>query len=321
MFSRLRYVLLGMLPSMLLAAPEPMATEGPSQDTKPAKVASIVSTDLAGFGEYPKKVKALVESSLALTRLELTYTFGSHEPQRGGMDCSGAIYHVIHFNGITTVPRSSVGMASWLKDKNMLQLTPATPEFDSPEMQQLKPGDLVFWTHTWETAGRGDGVSHVMLYLGKHKATGKRLLFGSSDGRTYGGEPQRGVSIFDFTLPKPGGKACLYGYGPIPGIGEAPVLLAKPTENPKPPVAPTLSAKASEIPKLAAPAAKPKDAPKKAAAQAPAETIRKAQPTPASPHYKPSTKSKSPTKPKPTPQLDPKKMLKDAGDAIRDLLR
>jgi len=46
---------------------------------------------------------------------------------------------------------------------------------------------LMFWTGTYET-GRDIPVSHVMLYLGREKGSGKRIMFGASDGRSWLGE-------------------------------------------------------------------------------------------------------------------------------------
>ena len=59
------------------------------------------------------------------------------------------------------------------------------------------------------------------------KKTGQRLMVGSSDGRTYGGVKQNGVSVFDFHVATNGQKdgapvssrtPGFAGYGPIPGL-------------------------------------------------------------------------------------------------------
>ena len=63
-----------------------------------------------------------------------------------------------------------------------------------------------------------------MIYLGKEKSAGKPIMVGSSDGRTYRGEKQFGVSIFDFkTSPAKetndsGKQPRFVGYGKIPGL-------------------------------------------------------------------------------------------------------
>jgi hypothetical protein len=58
-----------------------------------------------------------------------------------------------------------------------------------------------------------------MIYLGREKGTGNRVMAGSSDGRSFHGLQRWGVSVFDF---KPSGKAGqgaqFVGYGGIPGM-------------------------------------------------------------------------------------------------------
>lgn len=182
-----------------------------------ALVSTLSIEDIRGFEQYPKQIQSLVQSCLALTHLELGYLYGSHEPSKGGMDCSGTIYHVLHFQGLKDVPRQSDEMCNWVEKKSQLHLTPTATSFDSEEFAALKPGDLLFWTSPTETT-RKLPVTHVMVYLGKLKKTGKRIVFGSSDGRSYMGERRSGVSVFDFSLPQPGSTKHFYGYGPSPGL-------------------------------------------------------------------------------------------------------
>jgi len=93
-----------------------------------------------------------------------------------------------------------------------------------------------------ETAPRKIPVTHVMLYLGKLKKSGKAVVFGASDGRVYQGERRTGVSVFDFSLPSAGGTSSFYGYGSIPGVGRIVVKPAMPA-----PAEPIVT-KASTIP-------------------------------------------------------------------------
>lgn len=183
----------------------------------PAAVSTISVEDIRDFDKYPKQIQSLVQSSMALTRLELGYLYGSHEPSKGGMDCSGTIYHVLHFQGLKDVPRQSDEMCNWVDKKSQLHLTPTATSFDSEEFADLKPGDLLFWTNTTQTT-RKLPVTHVMIYLGKLKKSGRRVVFGSSDGRSFHGERRSGVSVFDFTLPRDGSPSRFYGYGPSPGL-------------------------------------------------------------------------------------------------------
>ncbi|WP_395740083.1 NlpC/P60 family protein [Prosthecobacter sp.] len=209
--------------------PEPVNEDPPTLVPTPAVVSTLSIEDISGFDSYPKQIQSLVQSCLALTHLELGYLYGSSEPSKGGMDCSGTIYHVLHFQGLKDVPRQSDEMCQWVDKKTHLYLTPTATNFDSEEFANLKPGDLLFWTSTTETT-RKLPVTHVMVYLGKLKKSGKRVVFGSSDGRSYMGERRSGVSVFDFSLPRPESTKHFYGYGPTPGLlpvePERPVIAA-----------------------------------------------------------------------------------------------
>jgi cell wall-associated NlpC family hydrolase len=210
-------------PEATPAKPAPTQDKAKTNDDEAAATPThaLVSTlsieDIRGFEQYPKQIQSLVQSCLALTHLELGYLYGSHEPGKGGMDCSGTVYHVLHFQGLKDVPRQSDEMCQWVDKKSQLHLTPTATHFDSEEFAALKPGDLLFWTSPTETT-RKLPVTHVMIYLGKLKKTGRRIVFGSSDGRSYMGERRSGVSVFDFTLPQPGSTKHFYAYGPSPGL-------------------------------------------------------------------------------------------------------
>jgi cell wall-associated NlpC family hydrolase len=229
---------------------EPVNEDPPTPVPTPAAVSTLSIEDIRGFDAYPKQIQSLVQSCLALTHLDLGYMYGSSEPSKGGMDCSGTIYHVLHFQGLKDVPRQSDEMCNWVDKKSHLSLTPTATNFDSEEFANLKPGDLLFWTNSLETT-RKLPVTHVMIYLGKLKKSGKRVVFGSSDGRSYMGERRSGVSVFDFSLPKADSTKHFYGYGPTPGLlpaePEKPVIVAVPPPVPAP--APTPMPKETAVSK------------------------------------------------------------------------
>ncbi len=201
--------------------------ETKAETPPPAAVSTVRIEDISGFEKYPKQVQSLVQSALALTHLELGYQYGSHEPNKGGMDCSGTVYHVLEFQGLKGVPRQSDEMCEWVEKKSHLHLTPSASAFDHAEFADLKPGDLLFWTNTMETK-RKLPVTHVMIYLGKLTKSGKRIVFGASDGRSFEGHRRSGVSVFDFSLPKADSPTRFYGYGTAPGLLPAtpPVVVA-----------------------------------------------------------------------------------------------
>ncbi len=229
-------LLLVLLPAISFSHAEVVkkSTPGPKDEPKtetppPAAVSTVSIEDLSGFDDYPKQVQSLVQSALALTHLELGYLYGSHEPAKGGMDCSGTVYHVLKFQGLKDVPRQSDEMCQWVEKKTQLHLTPTATAFDSDEFANLKPGDLLFWTNTDETK-RKLPVTHVMIYLGKLKKSGKRVVFGASDGRSFAGQRRSGVSVFDFHLPKADSTTRFHGYGTAPGllpVETKPVVIAE----------------------------------------------------------------------------------------------
>ena len=243
--------------------PEPVNEDPPAAVMTPAVVSTLSIEDISGFEHYPKQIQSLVQSCLALTHLELGYLYGSSEPSKGGMDCSGTIFHVLHFQGLKDVPRQSDEMCNWVDKKTHLYLTPTATSFGSEEFDNLKPGDLLFWTNSLETT-RKLPVTHVMVYLGKLKKSGKRIVFGSSDGRSFHGERRSGVSVFDFSLPKPDSTKHFYGYGPTPGLlpvePERPVLAS--VTPPPPPVIKETPAVKETAPAKMTPAVKESPAPK-----------------------------------------------------------
>jgi cell wall-associated NlpC family hydrolase len=186
---------------------------------KAAAVSSIAPEELEGFEAYPVETQQLIRRSLELTTQNLRYQFGSADPKAGGMDCSGTMYRVLQDSGIKDVPRQSDEICRWVMRRARLYRTEETSTLKDKSLSALKPGDLLFWTGTYDTSSpRELPISHVMLYLGTRKKDGKPVVFGASDGRSYDGQRRNGVSVFDFVMPKRDGKAAFYGYGPVPGL-------------------------------------------------------------------------------------------------------
>lgn len=206
----------------------------------PTVTSSLTLEDLAGSKFWPERLKSLVSYSLSLTPQGLGYQFGSSDPEQGGMDCSGTIYHVLEHEGFKNIPRPSDGMFTWISEAGLLNSVSGTPELDDPALAKMRPGDLLFWTGTYDTGARAVPISHVMMYLGKTNE-GEPVMFGASDGRPYQGKRQNGVSVFDFRMPKAEGKARFVGYGPIPGLEVSQVPVQPPTRG-----KPTDQAKAAD---------------------------------------------------------------------------
>ena len=180
-------------------------------------VSSLTLEDLDGSASWPGPLQKLITYALGLTKRKLAYQFGSSDPDQGGMDCSGTIHHILEKAGLKEPPRQADLFYQSVKDAGLLTAVTGTPELKDPVLAKLKPGDLLFWSGTYDTGDRASPISHVMLYLGKTK-DGRPVMFGASDGRPYQGKRQNGVSVFDFRIPPAGGKSKFAGYGSLPGF-------------------------------------------------------------------------------------------------------
>src|SRR5262245_49666267 len=212
----------------------PSATEAPSASPGQSPEAgrgkkgwpnvSLSPDAIEGFEKNPPKVRQILDAGLALAKENLGYTYGSADPANGGMDCSGFIYYVLKQNGFPDVPRDSSQQYVWVRKAGDFDAVVSRKE-DSFEFNGLKPGDLLFWRGTYNI-DRDPPITHTMIYLGREKRTNKRVMIGSSDGRTYDGKQRWGVSVFDFKMPPPpqSGDAKIspvfVGYGRIPGLSE-----------------------------------------------------------------------------------------------------
>ena len=165
----------------------------------------------------------MIDMSLELTTRNLDYKYGSADPANGGMDCSGFVFYVLTHNGVRDVPRDSSQQYIWLRKAGTFKAVNSRRE-DTFELDELAPGDLLFWTGTYSIE-RDPPITHAMIYLGRKKGTNQRIMVGASDGRTYEGESRYGVSVFDFKMPSARGKTeegrttpSFIGYGHIPGL-------------------------------------------------------------------------------------------------------
>jgi hypothetical protein len=198
------------------------ATAGHGQDQAASRVATLDPADLIDFNAQPAPIQRLLTEALKLTKLNLSYRYGSSDPTAGGMDCSGTIYHLLQQAGIADAPRDSSEMYRWVWTRGDFHAVVSSNP-DTFELARLKPGDLLFWSGTYHVV-RDPPVTHVMIYLGLNRATGRRLMMGASEGRRFNGVSRYGVSVFDFELPRAtdaeagGDHPRFIGYGAIPGI-------------------------------------------------------------------------------------------------------
>jgi peptidoglycan DL-endopeptidase CwlO len=167
-------------------------------------------------------VRKITDMALELTTRNLDYKYGSADPANGGMDCSGFVFYVLTQSGVRDVPRDSSQQYVWLRKAGDFRPVNSRQE-DTFELDELVPGDLLFWTGTYSIE-RDPPITHAMIYLGREKGTNQRIMVGASDGRSYKGESRYGVSVFDFKIPRPGKtdegrmSPSFIGYGHIPGL-------------------------------------------------------------------------------------------------------
>ena len=204
--------------------PTPSPPQPSARGKKGAPNVTLSPEEIVEYDTYPPKVRQIIDTGLALTKQNLGYTYGSADPKNGGMDCSGFIYYVLQQNGFPDVPRDSSQQYVWVRKAGNFNAVLSRHE-DSFEFDALKPGDLLFWSGTYNI-DRDPPITHTMIYLGREKRTKKRVMIGASDGRTYDEKQRFGVSVFDFKLPPPpnSGDAKIspvfVGYGRIPRLNE-----------------------------------------------------------------------------------------------------
>jgi cell wall-associated NlpC family hydrolase len=219
------------IPSPSETSPETSTTSSsPPETVVGSHVSTLATSDLREYQAQPPEVKQLIAAALDLTKQNLGYKYGSADPKNGGMDCSGTVYYLLNQAGLKDVPRDSSGMYRWVWTQGRFQAV-VSPNGDSFEFDRLKPGDLLFWTGTYDI-DRDPPVTHVMIYLGINRKSGRRVMVGASEGRRFEGQSRYGVSVFDFTMPEQkkktgsstevssGGtlESRFIGYGAIPGL-------------------------------------------------------------------------------------------------------
>jgi cell wall-associated NlpC family hydrolase len=196
----------------------------PSPAAKPTSVpnGTISPAEISGYESYSPEVRKIIDLALSLTTMNLGYKYGSADPANGGMDCSGFIYYALSKCGIQEVPRDAREQYVWVRKAGNFQAVLAQRD-DTFELDALRPGDLLFWSSTY-SVNRDPAITHTMIYLGREKATNRRVMVGASDGRTYKGQSRFGVSVFDFKVShakateddRPG--PVFVGYARIPGL-------------------------------------------------------------------------------------------------------
>jgi cell wall-associated NlpC family hydrolase len=213
-----RLLILALLVTGIISEAQETATKIPF-----GKPALIEVEALKEFESLPDDRKKLIRKAVEVAKNSpwLPYQFGGSSPKDGGFDCSGAMYFVMSEIALKP-PRTSADQFLWVKTADRLQIfTGPVTSLDDASMKALRPGDLLFWDSTYApTDGRSVNVTHVALFLGHEKSDGNAVMINATDGRSYRGTKANGYGVYDFRLPREGGKAVFMGYGTPPGIAE-----------------------------------------------------------------------------------------------------
>lgn len=144
-----------------------------------------------------------------LAKMGLTYSFGEDNPDKGGLDCSSTMQHLLTTIGVEGVPRCSYDQYYWLKKQGLVDDVYGKGS-TKKLLKKLSPGDLIFWGGTWNS---GHKVSHVMLYMGYNPDEDKHYIFGARS-KSSKGMLGNGVDIFELEPDRGRLIAC----GKIPGL-------------------------------------------------------------------------------------------------------
>jgi hypothetical protein len=167
---------------------------------------------LQDFQDDSQNTQNLISSAFKLNQQHLHYIFGSADPRRHGMDCSGTINYLLRNSDLNNVPRRSDELYDWARNNGTLYPV-NTNDFQSYQFAKLQPGDLLFWSGTYRT-NHDYNITHVMLYLGKN-AFGQPIMFGATDRRNN--RFNSGIGIFNFNVAQ-NSAGHFVGYSCIPNL-------------------------------------------------------------------------------------------------------
>ena len=198
---------------LIQPAPEDVLIPEPELEREPKPIQR--RTTVQSAPSSPSAL-SLVQRCDVMALQGLKYTFGSDDPSRGGLDCSGAVQYLLKQEGIQGVPRTAFTQYEWLRKSGALKKVSRWSWSAERVAKELRPGDLMFWTGTYET-GNHPNISHVMIYLGRDASSGKHYMFGASSRRSKGVHGHA-VDVYEFVYPRAHGKDNFAGFGSVPGL-------------------------------------------------------------------------------------------------------
>lgn len=195
-----------------------------AEEEVPAAPQLLETSDLKAFSELPEERQKLISMAIETGKevLGMPYKYGGNGPKDGGFDCSGAMHYILKKVGIDP-PRTSSDQYLWVKKHSDFHEVPITATATGDEsFDDLQPGDLVFWSGTYEPKdGRTTNITHVGMYLGLEAKDGRPVMINATNGRSYRGKKGNGFGVYDFRVPRAGSKSKIVGYGTPPGLEKA----------------------------------------------------------------------------------------------------
>ena len=150
-----------------------------------------------------------------LSRRKLRYKCGACDPACGGLDCSGTVQFLLQRQGLSGVPRQADMQYLWLQKAGTLRVVDARMTQEQL-LREVRPGDLLFWEGTYDVQ-RTPNITHVMVYVGFDRGTGKHLMFGARGSKSKG-LTGNGVDYYEFKGLRRRGRGRLAGFGHPTGL-------------------------------------------------------------------------------------------------------
>jgi hypothetical protein len=195
----------------------------------------LETSELRDFSKLEDSRQKLIETAIKASKevAGMPYKYGGNGAKDGGFDCSGAIHFVLHKVGLNP-PRTSSDQFLWIRDNSKLHLVANSARDTTDEsFAHLKPGDLVFWSGTYEpNDGRKVKITHVAIFMGYEKKDGRPVMINATNGRSYRGKKGNGFGVYDFRVPREGSKSRMIGYGTPPGLKLSGISKQAPTPQP-----------------------------------------------------------------------------------------
>jgi cell wall-associated NlpC family hydrolase len=174
--------------------PEEGTAPRPAASAPAIRVTSLNIDDLEPLPPLSDLQRALVQRALDLTTRQLGASRHSDDPNAGGLDAGGFVQYVLKPSH-ADVPHDPAEIYLWARKSGEFHAV-LSRDPTSPELAELAPGDLMFWS-TVDAWNQQIPITQVTLYIGKERLGGKPVMVGSSRGSLYHHTPMTGLSVLD----------------------------------------------------------------------------------------------------------------------------